>query len=122
MLSILTLLPVVETCSGVRQRRLAKPSLNSGSLSTVSARALMCGTFGFSFIQNGIRPQRAITTSRSSSRGSMRTHWDLVGWRDVVAEWEVRLRESLGFEQPAIGITSDEIIVPAAHYRSGMWI
>jgi hypothetical protein len=28
---------------------------------------------GFSFIQNGIRPQRAIVTSRSPSRGSMRT-------------------------------------------------
>jgi len=34
--------------------------------------ALMCGTLGFSFIQKGMRPQRAITTSRSPSRRSLR--------------------------------------------------
>jgi hypothetical protein len=34
---------------------------------------LMCGILGFSFIQNGMSPHRAIVTSRSPSRGSMRT-------------------------------------------------
>ena len=39
----------------------------------ISARINVPGTRGFSFIQNGMRPQRAITNSRSPSRGSIRT-------------------------------------------------
>ena len=41
--------------------------------------------------------------------------WDLVGWSDVVAEGKVRLGQSLGFEEPSIGITRDEIVVPPTH-------
>jgi len=42
--------------------------------------------------------------------------WNLVGWSDVVAEGKVRLGQSLGFEEPSIGITRDEIVVPATHF------
>ena len=42
--------------------------------------------------------------------------WDLICWSDVVAEWKVRLGQSLGFEEPSIGITRDEIVVPATHF------
>ena len=48
-----------------------KASRNNGNLRTISARASIRGTFGFSFIQNGISPQRAMTTPRSPSRGSI---------------------------------------------------
>jgi hypothetical protein len=37
---------------------------------TVSARASMCGTFGISFDHQGTNSQRAVTSSRVSSRGS----------------------------------------------------
>src|SRR5262249_22093879 len=46
--------------------------------------------------------------------------WDLVGWGNIVAGWEVRLGPSVGFEEPAVGVASNEVVVPATHFSGQM--
>jgi predicted amidohydrolase YtcJ len=54
-------------------RPIALQGNDGHTVCTVSARALICGTLGFSFIQKGMRPHLAMMSSRSPSLGSMRT-------------------------------------------------
>src|SRR6187200_2292374 len=98
----------------MRQRRFAKASRNKGNLSTVSARI-------------DVRNLRLLLHPKWNKSPPCHYHlalaitgidaddWDLVGWSDVVAEGKVRLGRSLGFEEPSIGITRDEIVVPPTH-------